>query len=243
MVRFILQEADEKASEISVAAEEVGTDSLVFTTCIPTYLDLYACMHAGVQHREAAAGGVGKTEGAAGVRAQGEAGGRPQEDVSRRSIHSFVSSISSFFSFTDANSTRPCMHACSEYSTELNAARIKLLRAQDDVVTGMKESAGDALLRVTKDANAYKRVLKGLIVQSLLRLREPALVLRCREADRSLVEAVLEVAKKEYAEKAKVNLPKIIIDGKVYLPPQRTSRDAHGPSWYSLAHVTSRNLS
>ena len=70
--------------------------------------------------------------------------------------------------------------------------------------------------------------------QSLLRLREPALVLRCREADRSLVEAVLEVAKKEYAEKAKVNLPKVIIDGKVYLPPQRTSRDAHGPFWYLL---------
>jgi len=69
--------------------------------------------------------------------------------------------------------------------------------------------------------------------QSLLRLREAALVLRCREADRSLVEAVLEVAKKEYAEKAKVNLPKVIIDGKVYLPPQRNSRDAHGPSWYS----------
>jgi V-type H+-transporting ATPase subunit E len=68
--------------------------------------------------------------------------------------------------------------------------------------------------------------------QSLLRLREPALVLRCREADRSLVEAVLEVAKKEYAEKAKVNLPKVIIDGKVYLPPQRNSRDAHGPFWY-----------
>ena len=59
-------------------------------------------------------------------------------------------------------------------------------------------------------------------------------MLRCREADRSLVEAVLEVAKKEYAEKAKVNLPKVIIDGKVYLPPQRTSRDAHGPFWYLL---------
>jgi V-type H+-transporting ATPase subunit E len=57
-------------------------------------------------------------------------------------------------------------------------------------------------------------------------------VLRCREADRSLVEAVLEVAKKEYAEKAKVNLPKVIIDGKVYLPPQRTSGDVHAPSWY-----------
>lgn len=53
----------------------------------------------------------------------------------------------------------------SEYSTELNAARIKVLQAQDDVVTRMKDSAGEALLRVTKDPNGYKKVLKGLIVQ------------------------------------------------------------------------------
>jgi V-type H+-transporting ATPase subunit E len=68
-------------------------------------------------------------------------------------------------------------------------------------------------------------------IQSLLRMREPSLVLRCREADRGLVEAVLEVAKKEYAEKAKVNLPKVIVDGKVYLPPYKNTRNAHGPSW------------
>ncbi|CAD6333489.1 unnamed protein product [Miscanthus lutarioriparius] len=173
MVRFILQEADEKASEITVAAEEeFSIEKLQLVES---------------EKRR--------------VRQEYE---RKEKQVDvRRKI---------------------------EYSTELNAARIKLLQAQDDVVTGMKESAGDALLRVTKDANAYKRVLKGLIVQSLLRLREPALVLRCRETDRSLVEAVLEVAKKEYAEKAKVNLPKVIIDGKFYLPPQRSSRDAHGPS-------------
>ncbi|KAJ1263412.1 hypothetical protein BS78_09G182600 [Paspalum vaginatum] len=173
MVRFILQEANEKASEITVAAEEeFNIEKLQLVES---------------EKRR--------------VRQEYE---RKEKQVDvRRKI---------------------------EYSTELNAARIKLLQAQDGVVTGMKESAGDALLRVTKDANAYKRVLKGLIVQSLLRLREPALVLRCREADRSLVEAVLEVAKKEYAEKAKVNLPKVIIDGKVYLPPQRSSRDVHGPS-------------
>lgn len=55
--------------------------------------------------------------------------------------------------------------ACSEYSTELNAARIKVHQAQEDIVTEMKESASVGLLRVTKDANAYKKVLKGLIVQ------------------------------------------------------------------------------
>jgi V-type H+-transporting ATPase subunit E len=122
----------------------------------------------------------------------------------------------------------------SEYSTELNAARIKVLQAQDDIVSEMKESACKALLRVTKDTNVYRKILKSLIVQSLLRLREPSVVLRCREADRVHVEPVLEAAKKEYAEKTKVNLPKIIIDGKVYLPPQRTNEASHGPSWYCL---------
>ncbi|CAN6332630.1 unnamed protein product [Urochloa humidicola] len=171
MVRFILQEADEKASEITVAAEEeFNIEKLQLVES---------------EKRR--------------VRQEYE---RKEKQVDvRKKI---------------------------EYSTQLNAARIKLLQAQDDVVTGMRESAGDALLRVTKDANTYKRILKGLIV--LLRLREPALVLRCREADRSLVEAVLEVAKKEYAEKAKVNLPKVIIDGKVHLPPQRNARDSHAPS-------------
>lgn len=173
MVRFILQEAEEKASEISVAAEEeFNIEKLQLVESEKRRI------RQDYERKE------------------------KQVDV-RRKI---------------------------EYSTELNAARIKVLQAQDDIVTEMKESAGVGLLRVTKDANAYKKVLKGLIVQSLLRLREPSLVLRCREADRSHVESVLEAAKKEYAEKTKVNLPKIIIDNKVYLPPQKSSRDAHGLS-------------
>lgn len=48
-------------------------------------------------------------------------------------------------------------HGCSEYSTQLNAARIKVLRAQDGVVGEMKEDAGKSLLRVTKDATAYRK--------------------------------------------------------------------------------------
>ncbi|XP_052154802.1 V-type proton ATPase subunit E2-like isoform X1 [Oryza glaberrima] len=172
MVRFILQEAEEKASEISVAAEEeFNIEKLQLVES---------------EKRR--------------IRQDYERKAK-QVDVGRK----------------------------IEYSTQLNAARIKVLRAQDGVVGEMKEDAGKSLLRVTKDATAYRKVLKGLIVQSLLRLREPSVVLRCREADRGHVESVLEAAKKEYAEKAKVNLPKILIDGKVYLPPPKTARDAHGP--------------
>jgi hypothetical protein len=48
---------------------------------------------------------------------------------------------------------------------QLNASRIKVLQAQDDVVNSMKESAGKELLRVSDDTNAYKKLLTALIVQ------------------------------------------------------------------------------
>ncbi|OAY67261.1 V-type proton ATPase subunit E-like [Ananas comosus] len=116
-----------------------------------------------------------------------------------------------------------------EYSTQLNASRIKVLQAQDDVVNSMRDAASNELLRVADNPKSYAKLLKGLIVQSLLRLKEPAVLLRCREVDRRLVLSILEEAKKEYAEKAKVQCPKVTIDEKVYLPPPPTNRDAHGP--------------
>ncbi|KAK2981860.1 hypothetical protein RJ640_010377 [Escallonia rubra] len=117
-----------------------------------------------------------------------------------------------------------------EYSMQLNASRIKVLQAQDDLVNFMKDSASKELLRVSSDKKAYKKLLKGLIVQSLLRLKEPSVLLRCRELDVALVESVLEEAKKEYAEKAKVHAPKVTVDKQVYLPPPPTDSESHGPS-------------
>ncbi|URD95067.1 ATPase subunit E [Musa troglodytarum] len=126
-----------------------------------------------------------------------------------------------------------------EYSMQLNASRIKVLQAQDDLVNSMKEAAAKELLNVshhhhilniTHHDHAYKHLLKDLIVQSLLRLKEPAVLLRCRQDDVHLVEASLESAKEEYAAKENVHPPDIIIDHKVYLPPAPSHHHAHGPS-------------
>lgn len=48
---------------------------------------------------------------------------------------------------------------------QLNASRLKVLQAQDDIVNSMKESASKQLLRVASDKKVYKLLLKGLIVQ------------------------------------------------------------------------------
>ncbi|KAL1804583.1 hypothetical protein DCAR_0830371 [Daucus carota subsp. sativus] len=117
-----------------------------------------------------------------------------------------------------------------DYSTQLNASRIKVLQAQDDIVTALKDATTKELLRVSQDNNLYKKLLKGLILQSFLRLKEPAVLLRCREVDLSLVESVLEEAKREYADKAKLKAPAVTLDKRVYLPPPPTSAGSLGLS-------------
>ncbi|XP_062074493.1 V-type proton ATPase subunit E-like [Humulus lupulus] len=128
-----------------------------------------------------------------------------------------------------------------EYSMQLNASRIKVLQAQDDVVNSMKDVASKELLNVSRDHHVYGKLLKGLIVQSLLRLKEPAVLLRCREADLSLVESVIESAAQEYAEKDNVSPPEIIVDHDVYLPPAPTHNQSHGLSCSGGVVLASRD--
>ncbi|KAI8546255.1 hypothetical protein RHMOL_Rhmol07G0102300 [Rhododendron molle] len=126
-----------------------------------------------------------------------------------------------------------------EYSMQLNASRIKVLQAQDDVVNSMKEAAAKELLKVSRDHNVYGKLLKDLVVQakadqrirnqSLLRLKEPAVLLRCRKEDLNVVENILNSAKHEYAEKANVHAPEILVDKTVFLPPAPSHHDAHAP--------------
>uniref|UniRef100_A0A0E0JLY7 V-type proton ATPase subunit E n=1 Tax=Oryza punctata TaxID=4537 RepID=A0A0E0JLY7_ORYPU len=114
-----------------------------------------------------------------------------------------------------------------EKQVELNASRIKVLQAQDDLVNSMKEDATKQLLRVSHNHHEYKNLLKELVVQGLLRLKEPAVLLRCRKEDHHHVESVLHSAKHEYGSKAEVHHPEILVDHDVYLPSSPSSHDSH----------------
>ncbi|KAA3463150.1 V-type proton ATPase subunit E-like [Gossypium australe] len=127
-----------------------------------------------------------------------------------------------------------------EYSMQLNASRIKVLQAQDDVVNEMKESAAKELLNVSRDHHVYRTLLKDVIVQSLVRLKESAVLLRCRKDDVPLVESVLDSAKEEYASKMNVHPPEIFIDN-VHLPPAPSHHNAHGPFCSGGVVIASRD--
>jgi V-type H+-transporting ATPase subunit E len=50
------------------------------------------------------------------------------------------------------------------YSMQLNASRLKVLQAQDDLVGGMREEAEKQLATVN-NTSQYEKLLKDLIVQ------------------------------------------------------------------------------
>lgn len=52
-----------------------------------------------------------------------------------------------------------------EYSTQLNAARLRLLQAQDDIVKSVKEQT-DKQLATVGSGDSYKNLLQGLILQA-----------------------------------------------------------------------------
>ena len=53
---------------------------------------------------------------------------------------------------------------------QLNASRIKVLQAQDDLVSQMKEDAMKELLNISSNHHEYRNLLKELVVQVCLNI-------------------------------------------------------------------------
>ncbi|KFG28451.1 putative vacuolar atp synthase subunit e [Toxoplasma gondii GAB2-2007-GAL-DOM2] len=85
-------------------------------------------------------------------------------------------------------------------STAVNKARLRRISAQDQVLSEVYSQAMTQLSAVSRDRAKYQKLLEDLIVQGLLRLLESEVIVRCREMDKALVEAVLPNAVKRYSE-------------------------------------------
>jgi len=103
------------------------------------------------------------------------------------------------------------------FSNKLNQARLRKLKAREDIVLGLKEDAKERLVALSRPGSEYRALLKLLIVQGLLKLNESHVFLRIRQEDKSEVQAVMPEAAKEY--QARSGRPVELAIDAHYLPP------------------------
>ncbi|XP_046278374.1 V-type proton ATPase subunit E 2 [Marmota monax] len=85
-----------------------------------------------------------------------------------------------------------------QLSTMRNQARLKVLRARDNLISELLRDAKLKLGRIVADPKVYQDLLDKLVLQALLRLLEPVVIVRCRPQDFLLVETAVQKAIPEY---------------------------------------------
>jgi len=103
-------------------------------------------------------------------------------------------------------------------SNELNQSRLKILKARDDSVQGVIGEAHAKLRNLSQNPEQYKKLLKDLIVQGLLKLSEAEVQVRTRKSDQGLVRDILNDALREYQTKSGRTC-KLTLDSQYFLPP------------------------
>jgi len=104
---------------------------------------------------------------------------------------------------------------------------LRVLKARDDGVQKILETAHRKLEELTKDKNSYKILLQDLIVQGLISMEESDITILCRKQDLELVEDVVPEASAQY--QAKTNRTVTVgVEKVVFLPPGRSQTKNEG---------------
>lgn len=106
-----------------------------------------------------------------------------------------------------------------ERSKQLNESRIKVLQAREDAMQALLREAQVRLANLSKNPDAYKKLLTDLLVQALNKLGEREALVRWRQVDVPLVQQVLPTVGDAYRKKYGSEAPKVSIDTVSYLPP------------------------
>merc|ERR1712168_741114 len=102
-------------------------------------------------------------------------------------------------------------------SNLLNKSRLEVLKAQEAHVSAVLHVAQQQLKNVSANTAQYSALLSHLITQGCCQLMEASLILRCRQADQSVVESVIPGALAKYKEISGRDC-KLTIDTTNFLP-------------------------
>ncbi|XP_061617664.1 V-type proton ATPase subunit E 1 [Phyllopteryx taeniolatus] len=105
-----------------------------------------------------------------------------------------------------------------QMSNLMNQARLKVLKARDDMISDMLNEARQRLANVARDPARYAALIDGLILQGLYQLLEPKVTVRCRKQDVQLVQASIQRNLTVYKAAVKNNV-EVRIDKDNFLAP------------------------
>ncbi|CAL8337815.1 unnamed protein product [Arctogadus glacialis] len=105
-----------------------------------------------------------------------------------------------------------------QMSNLMNQARLKVLKARDDMISEMLNEARERLATIAKDPARYPALMDGLLLQGFFQLLEPKVTIRCRKLDVQIVQASIQRSIPAFKEAVKINL-EVRIDQDNYLSP------------------------
>ncbi|KAJ4924504.1 hypothetical protein JOQ06_003460 [Pogonophryne albipinna] len=105
-----------------------------------------------------------------------------------------------------------------QMSNLMNQARLKVLKARDDMISEMLNEARQRLGNIAKDPARYPALMDGLILQGLYQLLEPKVTIRCRKQDVQMVQASIQRNIPIYKAAVKINI-EVRIDQDNFIPP------------------------
>lgn len=86
-------------------------------------------------------------------------------------------------------------------SNEINANRLRVLQAREAALKHVQHEAFQELKKVGTSGHAYQELLRKLILQGLLKLKEDEIFVICRKVDEGDVSKVMRLAGDAYSQK------------------------------------------
>uniref|UniRef100_A0A8C8CCK3 Uncharacterized protein n=1 Tax=Oncorhynchus tshawytscha TaxID=74940 RepID=A0A8C8CCK3_ONCTS len=102
-----------------------------------------------------------------------------------------------------------------QMSNLMNQARLKVLKARDDMISEMLSEARQRLANVAKDPARYPALMDGLVLQGFYQLLETKVTIRCRKQD---LQAAIQKTIPSYKAAVKNNI-EVRIDQDNFLSP------------------------
>jgi len=105
----------------------------------------------------------------------------------------------------------------------VNQSRLKVLTAREEAVQETISAARKELIKISKSPK-YQELMQQLFIQGLKKLGEKSAVVKCREVDKTMVQAMIQKARQEYSNAYNEGAPEVKLDDKDFLHPPPTEK-------------------